>query len=553
VPIVVLDRPRFLEALRAHLSKEGDASAAAREDAFLVAFDFLPPKDARRGIASMNEVLSEQVAGFYSDDEDRIFVPEVEAQTDDALFVAKAVLAHEAEHALQHRHFALPKKVASRDAELATLALVEGDAQVAMGAFVGLEIGEPAGRTLRRIREATERVPLGALDGDHGRTALSRASALARERLEFPYREGMMFVSDLYRAGGFPLVNRAYATPPASTEQVIHPEKYLAGELPREMRPLATPRGARPLVEDSLGELETRVLLERCVDSTLAASAAAGWDGDHYTVFTDDRGALVLGWSTAWDSESDAKEFEAAAARPGCFADNDLDGRPISRSIAVRRNGVRVAVLRGAADGARDALLAALLDEPGERPTPAPISSATIPPRVTLPEPEAGTINGDVYTNDWLGIVARVPRGMRASLAKKGEVGVFLERPGQPVYAGITVSTRLASGEQRSKTFAEAAEAFRRGAAEHGLDVQALGGGRTDTVVGPGIERVFRVPGTSLEHRVVLVPICAETGAIVLVEGYGDAYAKAVVDGFVGSIRFTGGRNLRACDYLDPK
>ena len=46
--------------------------------------------------------------------------------------------------------------------------------------------------------------------------------------LEFPYQEGTQFVERLTDAQ---LLN-SYVDLPASTEQIIHPEKYLAGEFP---------------------------------------------------------------------------------------------------------------------------------------------------------------------------------------------------------------------------------------------------------------------------------------------------------------------------------
>ena len=47
--------------------------------------------------------------------------------------------------------------------------------------------------------------------------------------------------------------------------------------------------------------------------------------------------------------------------------------------------------------------------------------------------------------------------------------------------------------------------------------------------------------------------IGSEDGSIVLVELSGDSHARRVLDGWIGSFRWTHGRNLPACDYLDPK
>ena len=52
-------------------------------------------------------------------------------------------------------------------------------------------------------------------------------------QLEFPYAEGFAFAQQLHDLGGYDAINAALSTAiPASTEQILHPEKYLANEAP---------------------------------------------------------------------------------------------------------------------------------------------------------------------------------------------------------------------------------------------------------------------------------------------------------------------------------
>jgi hypothetical protein len=100
--------------------------------------------------------------------------------------------------------------------------------------------------------------------------------------------EGTAFATALYQSGGLPLLSVALAHPPASTEQVLHPEKYLAAELPVVV-------SIPPVVDGeivdagTLNELQTRVYLSQCTQEGIARSAAKGWGGDAYVVVRDAR------------------------------------------------------------------------------------------------------------------------------------------------------------------------------------------------------------------------------------------------------------------------
>jgi hypothetical protein len=101
-----------------------------------------------------------------------------------------------------------------------------------------------------------------------------------------------------------------------STEQILHPEKFLDSipDRPTRIR-LGAPRRGTLVHEDNLGEFETRLLLFRHLrDEAAAVRGAAGWDGDRYQVVAVD-GEQVLNWLTVWDSADEAQEFAAAVVR----------------------------------------------------------------------------------------------------------------------------------------------------------------------------------------------------------------------------------------------
>lgn len=554
IRIEVVSRPELEARVREETGRGAERRRA--EETLWVGLDFIPPSTSRSQVASHEALMAEQIAAYYDVERDVVVIPRSRPSSEREAIVARAIVAHEIEHALQARRFRPLPPARSGDEALARLALVEGDAQVAMGAYLGSVAGAPVGRTLRRIREATREVPKDALARHADTPALSKATALARARLDFPYEEGMEFVSDLYRAGGFELVNRAFERPPSTTEQILHPEKFLRGEAGRPVGPLPLSKGDTALETDTLGELSTRILFERCATKDEARRAAEGWDGDRAFVFRTADGArgerLVSAWVSAWDSEEDAREVEGVlGAGRGCFGDNDLDGRPIGAASLVRREGAVVALVRGAPKQRAEIIARALLSLPQPRPDAAPVSDLVVPPRVPLPEPERGRVEGDTYRSAWLGIEAALLPGMIAS--STADLELVVDAPREGAHGAFTISTRIASRAENDRTFEEIRRAFRKVARTTGLSVHLLGERAVSTGLGEGVERTWEVGGTSERLRAVLVPICAGTGSLLFLGAYGDKRGRATLDRWMGSFHFGSGRSVPACDYLDPK
>ena len=561
VAIERVDGEGFAEVLSERLSTPaGDAEEGIDPHAaFLLAFDFLPPPAERATVATTREVLESEIAGFYDREEDRIYVPILPLDTPEAELEQRAVLAHEVEHALQAQSFRALRDPASDEEAIARLALLEGDAMVAMGAYLGLERGEPVGRTLRRIADATRQVSVDKLAQERGERPIDRALALTRERLVFPYEEGMLFVADLYRAGGFPLIDAAFADPPTTSAEVLHPERYLAGTRPRPFADPVAPAGFRFMGSDSLGELGVRVLLARCIDRARAVEAAAGWEGDRFSLALDGERSIGLLWASAWQTEDDAREVESALRdAEGCWSDNRLGASVdyrVASEHAVLRSGRVVAFERGLpAKDAQKALKGLLATAAAAAPAPKLRSAASLPPRDALPEPRPGRVEGDLYTNEWLGVVGRIPRGMSTEQGADA-LDLVIRHPGGMAVGALAVSLRTSTKELDEKTFSEVLDSFRHSLREQGVDlpVDVTSTGPVEIALGRGTESKWHVAHTAVEVRMLQLPICAGTGSVVFVEFYGDARSREVLDSWVDGHRWLHGRNLEACSYLDPK
>jgi hypothetical protein len=151
---------------------------------------------------------------------------------------------------------------------------------------------------------------------------------LLRQQLTFPYLDGLQFVSALQGSGstGWPEVNKAWDKRPTTTEQIMHPDTYLAGEgaIPVTLPNLASGLGSgwKAGFTQTLGELEMGIWLADGQGGGTSmglpvplpnAEAAAGWGGDRLVSLEGPNGAWAIVWQTAWDTATDADEFAATA------------------------------------------------------------------------------------------------------------------------------------------------------------------------------------------------------------------------------------------------
>jgi hypothetical protein len=146
---------------------------------------------------------------------------------------------------------------------------------------------------------------------------LDSAPPVLAHELEFPYVGGLAFVQSLYENGGFAAVDQAWQNLPQSTEQILHPDRYLAGDTPQivALEPLTSTlgNGWQLVDEDSLGEFYLREYLSQQIDDNQLETAATGWGGDRYAVYwNEEEESTVMVLKLRWDTPADAEEFAAA-------------------------------------------------------------------------------------------------------------------------------------------------------------------------------------------------------------------------------------------------
>lgn len=246
------------------------------------------------------------------------------------------LMVHELTHAMDDQHFDMKASIErftdNLDFALAYGMLSEGDAQSVETRF--LTQGASAKQDLQLLRNFADGIADAILKrrfGDH-----PPALVLA---FKSQYTEGMVFAESLRRSEkGEEAMNEAFRKPPASTEQALHPEKYVAGEAPVPVAFSPPPEGGKVLFETTLGELGTRVVLvANSVERNEAREVAAGWGGDRVALVSLPGGEALV-WTTTWDTEADALAFYECmykAFEIGAGADPEKPQRGLLRNPTV--------------------------------------------------------------------------------------------------------------------------------------------------------------------------------------------------------------------------
>lgn len=292
-PVRVTARQARTDGL-ADLDRAYPAAARSADEVLFARLGLLPEGTDLREVSG--SVFGEQVAGYYDPASKRLRIVAGAATANRVL--DEIVLAHELTHALEDQRIGLDMEAAeaSGDRGYAYKALVEGTATQTMYGYLarhfdsGVALGGLLGASL--TAGGTGELPPFVLAG-----------------LLFPYQAGQRFVAELYRRGGngWTLVDLAERVrPPVSTEQILHPQKWIEMEMPDPVRVPSPGRGWRHLTAGTFGEWQTGQLL--ALSGRAHPEAAAGWGGDRYALF-ERRGQDVLVMRWRWDTRRDAGQF----------------------------------------------------------------------------------------------------------------------------------------------------------------------------------------------------------------------------------------------------
>lgn len=306
VPYAVINKEQLRHYLEDRIKESIKPADMRAEELTLKLLGLIPPDfDLRQNTV---DLLTEQAAAFYDYNKRKLFVLEGTSAGPEE----RMALVHELAHALADQHFPLRKFIReglqSDDGSTARLAVMEGQASWLMAAYLSKRAGGPA-----EVPEGVLQLMTNSLATSAEQyPVFSNAPLYIRESLVFPYSEGMLFQDAVYRKMERMAFSEVFQHPPASTQQILHPDRYLAHAAPTipELPALPEPRDVRSLTEGSLGEFDFRVLLSEYTGREEGERAAEHLAGGAYALYEYKRDKLpLLVYASTWDSEAAADKY----------------------------------------------------------------------------------------------------------------------------------------------------------------------------------------------------------------------------------------------------
>jgi hypothetical protein len=315
-------RDQVAKYVNEKMNEDEDAKRLERSEVVLKKFGLLPRDfDLHKFLV---QLLQEQVAGYYDVKSKKMYL--LDWLSADA---QKPVLAHELTHALQDQNFDLkswesPKAAKGRDKEEFTFdedeastarsAVAEGQGMVTLVDYMLRDSGSSLAEApqvaemMRKAMTSNSEFPL-----------LQKAPLMIRESLVFPYGDGLAFEAALLQKDKDTAFTGVFRRPPQDTHEVLNVTAYFHN---RPVQWLVLPDLRKELGADyekydvgSIGQLDTRILVEQYADKNTAEKMAEAWQGGAYYAAsnknTNVTGTARIGliYLSRWTSQEAANEF----------------------------------------------------------------------------------------------------------------------------------------------------------------------------------------------------------------------------------------------------
>jgi hypothetical protein len=276
--------------LDAQLVKERPSLLESQE--VLRALGLIPPTYDLVG--ADQHLLESSVLGFYDPETKKLVVRGTEVTP----FV-RETLAHELTHALDDQWFDLNRPQLDRaddETGFGFTALTEGDAiRVEQAYLASLSSGERAA-AMKEQQSILIAHP-----------EIFTMPQVLLDITQEPYTDGPVLVKTILDAGSRERLDAALQQPPTTSEQVIDPARFLAGE---QAVPVAVPAAdGTALNKGALGAFMFEEILLGSMRTSDVDEAVEGWGGDMYVTWLDGSGKTCLRDTVVGDTSDDTQQL----------------------------------------------------------------------------------------------------------------------------------------------------------------------------------------------------------------------------------------------------
>lgn len=304
IPVRYYNKKRLKRYISARVEEEYPETLSKKDAVFIQLMGF---SDRRINLKNIHKKIRlNNVGALYNKETKELWVLNEYRAID---LMNSMIVVHELRHAVQDAHFDLPgilrKFSFYDDRGLAVRSAVEGDAALTALIFNGFDPG---------VMSATfSSDPLISFSPIGNTAQLYQAPDIVKYRFTMPYIDGLRFVTAVLKKKKWKGVNKILTSPPQSTEQVLHPGKYLKRETPIPVTVRYKPEGYEHYHSGVIGEYYLNILLmEKPANRYM--DHAVGWGGDTFFIYVDPSSYFLV-WKSLWDEDAFCANFYFAFKR----------------------------------------------------------------------------------------------------------------------------------------------------------------------------------------------------------------------------------------------
>ncbi len=258
-------------------------------------------------------LLEEQVGGYYDPEKKTMYLSDWLPES-----IQETILAHELFHAVQDKNYDILKYLKmdnkNSDAKVAVASVLEGEATaIMMDYMLVMKMGKKE-MEFDKIPNLEKLMEMQMSMQNNSMPTLSKSPKMIQQSLVFPYLKGLSFVKYIKQSSGWKGLNDVYKRVPISTEQILHPEKYLNNEKPIEIKvknPEKLFKNSKLLGETILGESFFHTLFNTDDIDKTNKDDANGWGGDKVFIFREKENTFALLVYEGDSEELNSKHFDS--------------------------------------------------------------------------------------------------------------------------------------------------------------------------------------------------------------------------------------------------